>query len=75
MGRRGAAPEPDSNEQEDGILGKDSERAGLAPESPLRPVADGAASRVDRLKALGNAVIPAQAARAIELLLGDSDSP
>ncbi|HAM54499.1 MAG TPA: DNA cytosine methyltransferase [Candidatus Rokubacteria bacterium] len=35
---------------------------------PLRRVADGRARRVDRLRALGNAVVPAQAARAWELL-------
>lgn len=46
-------------------------RPDLAPaiESPIRGVADGVSIRVDELRAYGNAVVPAQGAYALRLLL------
>ena len=41
----------------------------IASESPIRGVADGIASRIQQLRALGNAVVPAQAAHAIRMLM------
>ena len=48
-----------------------AERPDLAPavEPGLCRVADGLASRVDRLRMLGNGVVPIQAAYAIAILL------
>ncbi|MGH7179233.1 MAG: DNA cytosine methyltransferase [Tepidisphaeraceae bacterium] len=42
-----------------------------APEPAIRRVADGTARRMDRLRALGNSVVPAVAARAYRLLIND----
>ncbi|MDE1822537.1 MAG: DNA cytosine methyltransferase [Euryarchaeota archaeon] len=61
-------PGPEDRDGWDAVLSKHPE---LAPALPgLRGVANGSASRVDRLRALGNGVVPAQAALAFRILWG-----
>lgn len=71
LGEAGSAdwpPGPGAGERWASILSTRPELAPATVEPKLRGVADGSPRRVDRLRALGNAVVPAQAERALRIL-------
>ena len=57
-------PAPGDRDAWDAVLARRAELAPSLPQSELRGVADGMASRVDRLRLLGNGVVPLAAAYA-----------